>query len=178
MNKVILLGRLTKDPEIRYTQSAEPLAIARYTVAVDRRFKREGEPDADFINCVSFGKPAELIEKYFRKGSKIAVTGRLQIRSYDDQQGIHRWMTEVITDEIEFVESKADFEARMARSSGHEYQGGGYGQGGGHSQGSYGQSGFDHTEPSPASIQPNAASLPDSGFKPIADSIDDDDLPF
>jgi single-strand DNA-binding protein len=180
MNKAILIGRLTKDPEIRYTQSSEPLAIARYTVACDRRFKREGEPDADFIGCVSFGKQAELMEKYFKKGSKIALTGRIQVRSYDDAQGVRRWSTEVVTDEIEFVESKAAFEARMASHAAHEQgggfnQGGGYGQGGGYNQGGgYGQGGGsagfanDHSP----------AHNPPEGFEPIAESIDDDDLPF
>ena len=113
MNKIILLGRLTRDPEIRYTQSAEPLAIARYTLAVNRRFKREGEPDADFIPCVAFGRQAEFAERYFKKGMMVCVSGRLQIRSWDDDQGQRRWMTEVILEEQDFAESKASFESRQ-----------------------------------------------------------------
>ncbi len=82
MNKVILMGRLTKDPEVRYSsQKAEPLAVARYTLAVNRRFKRQGELDADFINCVSFGKAGEFAERYFKKGQMVSVVGRLQVRA-------------------------------------------------------------------------------------------------
>ncbi|MCT4542052.1 MAG: single-stranded DNA-binding protein [Vallitalea sp.] len=114
MNKVILMGRLTKDPEVRYSQSAQPLAIARYTLAVNRRFKREGEPDADFINIVSFGKSGEFAEKYFKKGQQVCIVGRLQVRSYDDANGTRKWMTEVIAEEQHFAESKTSFEKRMA----------------------------------------------------------------
>ena len=85
MNKVILMGRLTKNPEVRYSQSADPLAVARYTLAVNRRFRREGEPDADFINVVAFGKQGEFAEKYFKKGQMVSVVGRL--RRSDDQDG-------------------------------------------------------------------------------------------
>lgn len=81
MNKVILMGRLVKEPEVRYSQGAEPIAVARYTLAVNRRFKRQGEPEADFINCVAFGKTGEFAEKYFKKGQLVAITGRLQVRS-------------------------------------------------------------------------------------------------
>jgi len=105
MNKVILMGRLTKDPEIRYSQGAEPLAVARYTLAVNRRFKRQGEPDADFINCVAFGKAGEFAEKYFQKGQMISVIGRLQVRSWDDK-GQKRWSTDVVVEEQYFAESK------------------------------------------------------------------------
>ena len=112
MNKVVLLGRLTRDPEIRYTQSNEPLCIARYTVAVNRRFKREGEPDADFIPCVAFGRAGEFAEKYFKKGMLVCVSGRIQIRSWEDQQGQKRWSTDVILEEQDFAESKASFQAR------------------------------------------------------------------
>lgn len=112
MNKVILMGRLTKEPEVRYSQSAQPVAIARYTLAVNRRFKREGEPDADFINIVSLGRDGEFVEKYFKKGQLVSVVGRLQIRTYDDPQGNRRWFTEVITEEVHFAESKSSFEKR------------------------------------------------------------------
>ncbi len=114
MNKVILMGRLTKDPEVRYSQAAQPLAIARYTLAVNRRFKREGEPDADFINIVSFGKAGEFAEKFFKKGQQVSIVGRLQIRTYDDPDGNRKWITEVIAEEQYFAESKASFENRMA----------------------------------------------------------------
>ena len=116
MNKVILLGRLTRDPEIRYTQSAEPTAIARYTLAVNRRFKKDNETDADFIFCTVFGKGAEFAERYLKKGMQIGVTGRIQVRNWEDQNGQRRWTTEVIVEEQEFTESKAAFENRMAGS--------------------------------------------------------------
>ena len=89
MNKVILLGRLTKDPEVRYTQSENMLAIARYTLAVDRRFKKEGQPSADFINCVAFGKSAEFAEKYMTKGRLFGVIGRIQTRNYDKKEKVY-----------------------------------------------------------------------------------------
>ena len=87
MNKVVLIGRLTRDPDVRYTQGAQPMAIARYTLAVDRRFKKEGEPTADFINCVAFGRSGEFTEKYFRQGTKVAVSGRIQTGSYTNRDG-------------------------------------------------------------------------------------------
>lgn len=98
MNKVILMGRLTREPEVRYSNGAEPLAVARYTLAVNRRFKRKDEPEADFIPCVAFGKSGEFAEKYFRKGQLVAVTGRLQVRSWD-KDGEKRWTTEVVIEE-------------------------------------------------------------------------------
>ena len=107
MNKVILMGRLTRDPEVRYSQGSEPLAVARYTLAVNKRFKRAGEPDADFIGCVAFGKAGEFAEKYFRKGQMISIVGRLQVRSWDDQNGQKRWSTDVVVEEQYFAESKA-----------------------------------------------------------------------
>lgn len=119
MNKVILMGRLTKDPEVRYSQGTPPLAIASYTLAVNRAFKREGEPDADFINIVAFGKRGEFAEKYFRKGQLVAVVGRLQIRTYDDPDGKRQWFTEVLVDEQHFAESKSSFESNQQRTSGH-----------------------------------------------------------
>ncbi len=117
MNKVILMGRLTKDPEIRYSQSAEPLAIARYSLAVNKRFKRQGEPDADFIDCVVFGKPAEFCEKYFKKGMMVCISGRLSVRVWEDNNGQKRRTTEVVVDEQEFGESKSSFENRGGSSS-------------------------------------------------------------
>lgn len=107
MNKVILMGRLTRDPEVRYSQGDSSMAIARYTLAVDRRFKRDGDQQtADFINCVAFGKAGEFAEKYFRKGTKIAVTGRIQTGSYE-RDGQKVYTTDVVVEEQEFAESKA-----------------------------------------------------------------------
>jgi len=117
MNKVILMGRLTRDPEVRYSQGENSLAIARFTLAVDRRFKRQGEQDADFISCVSFGKTAEFAEKYLRQGTKIAVTGRIQTGSYTNKDGQKVYTTEVVVEETEFAESKA---------AAQEHGGGGY----------------------------------------------------
>lgn len=110
MNKVILMGRLVRDPEVRYSQGAEPLAVARYTLAVNRRFKRQGEQDADFIGCVAFGKAGEFAEKYFKKGQMVSIIGRLQVRSWDDNEGKKRWSTDVVVEEQYFAESKASFE--------------------------------------------------------------------
>ncbi|MGI6006837.1 MAG: single-stranded DNA-binding protein [Ruminococcus sp.] len=106
MNKVILMGRLTRDPEVRYSAGENALAIARYTLAVDRRFKRDGEATADFINCVSFGRTAEFAEKYFRQGIKIAISGRIQTGSYTNREGQKVYTTEVVVEEQEFAESK------------------------------------------------------------------------
>ena len=96
MNKVILMGRLTRDPDIRYSQGENSMAIARYSLAVDRRFKRDGEATADFINCVAFGRSAEFAEKYLRKGIKIAVTGRIQTGSYTNKDGVKVYTTDVV----------------------------------------------------------------------------------
>ena len=106
MNKVILLGRLTKKPEIRYTQSDKPLAIARYTLAVNRAYKKEGEADANFIPCVAFGKNGEFAEKYLVKGQQIAVVGRLQVRNWEDNEGKKRVTIEVVAEEQYFADSK------------------------------------------------------------------------
>ena len=113
MNKIVLMGRLVADPEVRYSQNSEqPLAVARYTLAVRRRFKKEGEADADFIPCVAFGRAGEFAEKYLKKGMQVAVSGRIQVRSWDDQQGQRRWTTEAVIDEHDFAESKLAFESR------------------------------------------------------------------
>ena len=110
MNKVILVGRLTRDPEVRYSQGAEPIAIARYTLAVDRRMKRDvasDEQTADFIPCVAFGRAGEFAEKYLKKGIKIIVTGRIQTGNYTNKDGNKVYTTEVVLEEQEFAESKA-----------------------------------------------------------------------
>lgn len=114
MNKAILMGRLTRDPEVRYSQGEKQMAIARYSLAVNRSFKRDGEPDADFINIVSFGKAGEFAEKYFRKGQLVCVVGRIQTSSYE-KDGVKQYRTEVIAEEQHFAESKASFEASAAR---------------------------------------------------------------
>ena len=148
MNKVILMGRLTRDPEVRDSQGGEnSLAIARYTLAVDRRFKRNGDDQtADFIGCVAFGRNAEFAEKYFRQGLKVVVTGRIQTGSYTNKDGVKVYTTEVIVEEQEFAESRAESEAN---------------------RGMYQQS-----APSPAPSAPAG-----DGFMNIPDGIDEE-LPF
>lgn len=107
MNKVILIGRLVRDPEVRYMQNDNQTAVARYTLAVDRRFKRDGdEQTADFINCVAFGKTAEFAEKYYHKGIKIVISGRIQTGSYTNKDGVKVYTTDVVVEEQEFAESK------------------------------------------------------------------------
>lgn len=101
------MGRLTRDPHVTYTQGDKPLAVARYTLAVNRRFKRDGEQDADFINCVAFGRAGEFAEKYFRQGIKIVVSGRIQTGSYTNKEGIKVYTTDVVIEEQDFCESKA-----------------------------------------------------------------------
>ena len=108
MNKVILMGRLVRDPEVRYSQGDNASAVARYTLAVDRRFNRNNEENnADFIGCVAFGRLAEFAEKYLHKGTKIAITGRIQTGSYTNKDGVRVYTTDVIVEEQEFAESKA-----------------------------------------------------------------------
>lgn len=115
MNKVILMGRLTRDPEVRYSQGENQMAIARYTLAVDRRFNKNGEQTADFISCVAFGKSAEFAEKYLKQGTKIVATGRIQTGSYTNKEGNKVYTTDVVVEEQEFAESKGN-------SSGDSYQ--------------------------------------------------------
>ena len=157
MNKAVLVGRLTRDPEVRYSQGDNTTAVARYTVAVDRRFKRDGEPTADFIPCVVFGRSAEFAEKYFRqaefaekylrKGTKIALTGRIQTGSYTNRDGQKVYTTDVVVEEQEFAESRAESEAN---------------------RGMYQQS-----APSPAPSAPAG-----DGFMNIPDGVEDEGLPF
>lgn len=106
MNKAVLIGRLVRDPNVRYSQGEDPIAMARYTLAVDRRFKRDGQQNADFINCLAFGKSAEFAEKYFKQGTKIAVSGRIQTGSYTNRDGVKVYTTEVVVEEQNFAESK------------------------------------------------------------------------
>ncbi|MCL2362280.1 MAG: single-stranded DNA-binding protein [Defluviitaleaceae bacterium] len=160
MNKVILLGNLARDPEIRYSQGNEPVCVARYTMAVPRRFKREGEQDTDFIYCVSFGKQGEFVERYLKKGMKVSLCGRLQVREYTDNTGQRKWSTEVVAEEVTFAESRAAYEARTGNQSG------GYGQSDSYSAPQ------DNRQSGPPSYEPP------EGFSAITQSIDDDDLPF
>ena len=152
MNKVVLMGRLTRDPEVRYSQGEKATAIARYTLAVDRTFKRDGEQTADFINCVVFGRSAEFAERYFRQGTKIAISGRIQTGSYTNKDGVKVYTTEVVVDEQEFAESKA----ASANNSGFQPQGG-------------------YQQAAPVKPSPNAAI--GDGFMNIPDGIDEE-LPF
>ena len=148
MNKVILMGRLTRDPEVRYSAGENSIAIARYTLAVDRRFKKDGEATADFIGCVAFGKQAEFAERYFRQGLKVVVSGRIQTGSYTNRDGVKVYTTDVVVEDQEFAESKAASESSM---------------------GSYRQA---SPSPSPAP----SADIGD-GFMNIPDGIDEE-LPF
>lgn len=152
MNKVILIGRLTKDPEIRYTGTGEPIAIARYTIAVNRPYKKDGQTQADFINVVSYRKAAEFIEKYFKKGQMIAIIGRLQVRSWDDSEGKRHWSTEVITDEIHFAGGKSENGSATQEAAAQQT--------------------------AQAAPQSGVYSTADSGFYPVDESIEDDNLPF
>ena len=153
MNKVILMGRLTRDPEVRYSSGENALAIARYTLAVDRRFRRDGEASADFISCVCFGRSAEFAEKYFRQGLKIAVTGRIQTGSYTNRDGQKVYTTDVVVEEQEFAESKS-----VSDSSRSAYAGGN----------NYGQAPAQTSAPKPMSAD---------GFMNIPDGIEEE-LPF
>ncbi len=154
MNKVILMGRLTRDPEVRYSQGASQTAVARFSIAVDRRFKREGEPDADFFNCTAFGKQAEFIERYLHKGTKVVLSGRVQNENYTNKDGQMVYSVRVMVDEIEFAESK---NAAAQNEGGFN---GGYNNNGGFGGG---------TAP--------AASGAGDGFMNIPDGIDEE-LPF
>ena len=152
MNRVILMGRLTRDPEVRYSQGERSMAIARYTLAVDRRGRRNqdnGEQSADFINCVAFDRAGEFAEKYFRQGMRVLVSGRLQTGSYVNKDGQKVYTTEVILDAQEFADSKG------ASSE----MGGGY------------------TQSAPAQ-RPAPASAIGDGFMNIPDGVEDEGLPF
>lgn len=119
MNKVILIGRLTKDPEVRYTQNdSNQMAIARFTLAVDRRIKKEGQQDADFISCVAFGRQGEFAEKYLKQGTKIALVGRIQTGSYTNKDGQKVYTTDVVAEEMEFAESKKESKPQESPDSG------------------------------------------------------------
>ena len=108
MNRVILMGRVVRDPDVRYSQGANgSTTVAKYTLAVDRKFKQEGQPTADFINCIAFGKLGEFAEKYLHQGTKLVITGRIQTGSYTNKDGQKVYTTDVVVEEQEFAESKA-----------------------------------------------------------------------
>ena len=153
MNKVILMGRLTRDPEVRYSQGESSTAIARYTLAVDRRFRRngDGEQNADFIGCVAFGRSAEFAEKYFRQGLKVIVTGRIQTGSYTNKDGQKVYTTDVVVEDQEFAESKASSDSYAAAHP--------------------------RTEAAPATSMPSPSAASADGFMNIPDGIDEE-LPF
>ena len=148
MNKCILMGNLTRDPEIRYSQGENSLAIARFSLAVNRRFSRDGEEDTDFFNCTAFGKQAEFVEKYFSKGSRMLLSGRVQNDNYTNNNGEKVYSVQIIAEEIEFAERKSTADANAAA------QGGNFGGG---------------------APEPNAAANND--FMEIPDGIEDG-LPF
>ncbi len=115
MNKVILMGRETRDPEVRYSQGENSMAIARFTLAVDRRGKKEGEQTADFISCVAFGKTAEFIEQYTKQGTKLVVEGRWQTGSYTNKDGVKVYTNDCVVENVEFAESKAASEGNSSK---------------------------------------------------------------
>lgn len=155
MNKVVLMGRLTRNPDVRYSQGDTPTAVARYTLAVNRRFRRDGQPDADFINCVAFGRQGEFAEKYLKQGTKIVVSGRIQTGSYVNRDGNKVYTTDVVVEEQDFCESK---------SAQNEYQA---------SQPNAGFGGFDSV---PAG-RPAPSAAAGDGFMSIPDGIEEE-LPF
>ena len=159
MNKVILMGRLTRDPEIRYSQGERSTAVARYSLAVNRTFKRDGDPDADFINCVAFGRQAEFAEKYFHKGIRIVITGRIQTGSYTNKDGVRVYTTDIIVDDQEFADSKGQGGDNSSFGGGNSYGGG--------NRGGYQQA----TRPAPSSAIGD-------GFMNIPDGVEDEGLPF
>ena len=157
MNRVILLGRLTRDPDIRYSQNDSQLAIARFTIAVDRRFKRDGEQNADFISCVAFGKTAEFFQNYMKQGTKVCVEGRIQTGSYTRQDGQKVYTTDVVVENAEFAESKA----ASAGSAPVSQQAPAY-----------------QPQQAPAPPGPPAMDAAGEGFMNIADGLEDEGLPF
>lgn len=172
MNKVILMGRPTRDPEIRYTSggNSEQMCIAKYFLAVDRRFRRDGEPTADFIPCTAFGKQAEFAEKYIRQGKRLVVTGRIQTGSYTNRDGQKVYTTDVIIEDQEFAESKSAEEGRKASGDGNHgnqgYGSGNTGYGNNYQNGNGNRRGYSQ----------NQQTTPD-GFMNIPEGIDEE-LPF
>lgn len=153
MNKVILMGRLTRDPEVRYSQGERQMAIARYTLAVDRRGRNAaaGEQTADFLPCIAFDKAAEFAEKYFHQGTKLIVTGRIQTGSYTNKDGQKVYTTDIVVEEQEFAESKAAGNEQTPSAA---------------------------ARPNPAPAQAAKPKADAHGFMSIPDGVEDDDLPF
>jgi len=157
MNRVILMGRLTRDPEVRYSQGERQMAIARYTLAVDRRGRRQGgdngdQQTADFIPCVVFDRGAEFAERYFRQGMRVCVEGRIQTGSYTNREGQRVYTTEVIIDNQEFAQNKSE-------------------------NGESAASAPSYSRPA-ASARPEPASASEDGFMNIPDNVEDEGLPF
>ena len=117
MNKIILLGRLTRDPEVRYTQGDNSMAIAKFSLAVNRRFKKENEPEADFFNCTAFSKQAEFVEKYLKQGTKILLSGRIQNDNYTNKEGQKVYSIQIMVEEMEFAESKNNSTSEPSQSN-------------------------------------------------------------
>ena len=163
MNKVVLMGRLTRNPDVRYSQGERSTCIARYTLAVNRRFKRDGEPDADFINCVAFGRQGEFAEKYLKQGTKIVISGRIQTGSYTNREGVRVYTTDIVVEEQDFAESKAN-----AASYGGGYPQAGY-------QGAEAAQPQAPARPDPANASGGHAA--DEGFMTIPEGIEEE-LPF
>lgn len=176
MNKVILMGRLTRDPDIRYSQNDNQISVARFTLAVDRRFKRDADQTADFISCVAFGKTAEFFERFMKQGTKVVVEGRIQTGSYTRQDGQKVYTTDVVVENAEFAESKA---AANGNAGGYQpapqqnYQQPA-------PQQSYQQApqqSYQQPAPAPQPAAP-AAEAAGEGFMNIADGLEDEGLPF
>ena len=170
MNKVILMGRLTRDPDIRYSQNDSQVSVARFTLAVDRRFKRDSEQTADFISCVAFGRTAEFFKDYMKQGTKICVEGRIQTGSYTRQDGQKVYTTDVVVENAEFAESKA-------ASGGNNYQQ----PQGGFQQTAPAQQYQQQSAPAPQQFRPQQAPAMEAageGFMNIADGLEDEGLPF
>ncbi len=149
MNKVILMGRLTREPDVRYSQNEKSTAYARFTLAVDRRFKRDSDQTADFISCVAFGRTAEFFEKYMKQGTKVCIEGRIQTGSYTNRDGNKVYTTDVVVENAEFAESKNASSGGMAQPQ--------------------------QNIPAP---QPMPAEAAGDGFMNIADGLEDEGLPF
>ena len=154
MNKVILMGRLARDPDVRYTDGPDPMAISRFSLAVDRRFKKEGDTHtADFISCIAFGKTGEFVERYCKKGTKLVVEGRIQTGSYTNKDGNKVYTTDVVVESCEFAESKAAGSSSDNNSSNNNNNG--------YQNNNYPGTGVDA-----------------DGFMNIPDGVDDEGLPF
>ena len=168
MNKVILMGRLTRDPEVRYSQGERSMAIARYTLAVDRRGRRgqDGDQTADFINIVAFDRAGEFAEKYFRQGMRVLITGRIQTGSYVNKDGQKVYTTDVIVEDQEFADSKNQGSDNSSYGN-NSYGGGNYGNSYGDNRGGYQQA----SRPAPSSAIGD-------GFMNIPDGVEDEGLPF